>query len=104
MTSPRARRSFEPNKLLDVGPVASTGGNVLVKGDADEVLQSLGTAAVQPRLFLNDPPYNRRTRFHHYSDSQPRSDWLSERTRQVRLMRDLLTEDGSLSRFCQYPR
>lgn len=79
-----------------VGPTVAEGENVLVNGHADDVLASLSDAAVRPRLFLIDPPYNRRTKFCHYSDSQPRDVWLEDRTRQVRVMRDLLTDDGSL--------
>jgi adenine-specific DNA-methyltransferase len=92
---PTRRNLGRPSGAGYSGPIAAEGENVLVNGQADDVLESLASAAVQPRLFLIDPPYNRRTKFHHYSDSQRRDDWLEDRTRQARLMRDLLTDDGS---------
>lgn len=89
-------RSSALGSLAKVGPAVAEGENALVRGEADDVLASLCAAGVQARLFLIDPPYNRRTKFHHYSDSQRRDVWLEDRSRQARVMRDLLNEDGSL--------
>lgn len=89
-------RSFESDGDLAVGPVVAGMENVLVNGEADEVLTSLSGSGVRPRLFLIDPPYNRRTKFHHYSDSQRRDEWLEDRTRHAFAMHELLSDDGSL--------
>jgi adenine-specific DNA-methyltransferase len=45
---------------------------------------------------LIDPPYNRRTRFHHYGDSQSSDVWLATIRDHCTGLRHLLAEDGSL--------
>lgn len=70
---------------------------MLINGEADAGLKALTTQA--PGLFraaIIDPPYNRRTKFHHYNDSTKRTQWVAERTRQAAMLRELLREDGSL--------
>ncbi|MEK6210899.1 MAG: site-specific DNA-methyltransferase [Pseudomonadota bacterium] len=48
------------------------------------------------RLALIDPPYNRRTKFHHYNDSSRRDSWAIARELHADCLRSLLREDGSL--------
>lgn len=80
-------------------PRLARAGNLLVTGQADTVLDALATDPEGPvpvRLALLDPPYNRRTRFHHYADSVGRPAWVDERRRQLARVRELLTPDGSV--------
>lgn len=77
--------------------LVSEGQSALINADADEVLPVVADVAKgRFRAAIVDPPYNRRTRFHHYSDSAARSDWADARERQVRFLRSLLRTDGSL--------
>jgi adenine-specific DNA-methyltransferase len=48
------------------------------------------------QLALLDPPYNRRTKFHHYVDSSDPRVWVSERLAHLSLIRDRLLETGSV--------
>ncbi|MDP2401300.1 MAG: site-specific DNA-methyltransferase [Actinomycetota bacterium] len=73
------------------------GQSALVHADADDVLPLLVESGEGMfRAAIVDPPYNRRTKFHHYSDSTLRTDWAAERERQAKLLRRLLSVDGSL--------
>jgi len=72
------------------------GGSVLVNKDALSTLDKLGDAPLGIRLALIDPPYNRRTKFHHYGDSASRDGWASEIEQTCRKLRQHLSEDGSL--------
>jgi len=80
-----------------LGLLVSDGESVLINADADDVLPVLAQAAEgQFRAAVVDPPYNRRTKFHHYSDSTERTDWADARERQAGFLRRLLRVDGSL--------
>lgn len=94
----KATRSGDPRmSALDrLARAAQAGGCALVRGDADKILPALEPLAGQVRLVLIDPPYNRRTRFHHYDDSESRDAWSEQRLRHIEAMYPLLTEDGSL--------
>lgn len=70
--------------------------SVLVQGDAGDVLAATAPLSGAARLVLIDPPYNRRTRFHHYDDSSPRHQWADERRRHLLQLHPLLAPDGSL--------
>ena len=72
------------------------GQSVLVHGDAEVTLGCFRACSARARLALIDPPYNRRTRFHHYEDSSSSDDWLSSLEANCLRLRDLLTDDGSL--------
>lgn len=66
-------------------------------GDAGEFLAEVAEqhrGAV--RLALLDPPYNTRAKFHHYGDSMHSDEWLAERRHHMELVRDALTDDGSV--------
>lgn len=81
---------------LTLGELAASGHSVLFGGEASDALDQLRQLAGRVRLVLTDPPYNRRTRFHHYSDSQGRDHWLTERREHAESIHQLLREDGSL--------
>jgi adenine-specific DNA-methyltransferase len=78
---------------LPVGPDE----NVLVQGQAGDALPGLlDSCRGQVRLALLDPPYNTTSRFHHYSDSVASETWLADRREHLSIVRDLLSDDGSL--------
>jgi adenine-specific DNA-methyltransferase len=81
---------------LDLADLVAGGASVLVRGDAADTLSALGTGSRSVRLALIDPPYNRRTKFHHYDDSSCRGVWLEELERNCGALHGLLREDGSL--------
>ena len=93
---------MQHNLLIDENPLGSLathvnqGESVLVRGDASEALNTLGANRNIARLVLIDPPYNRRTRFHHYNDSTSSDKWLTTIQDHCSDLRDLLTSDGSL--------
>jgi adenine-specific DNA-methyltransferase len=70
--------------------------SVLVRADALEVLEELTDCSDLVRLVLIDPPYNRRTKFHHYNDSTCSFKWLEMLKLHCTKLRNLLTIDGSL--------
>ena len=47
-------------------------------------------------LALLDPPYNTRSRFHHYVDQAHPEQWLLERREDVQAVLPLLTETASV--------
>ena len=70
---------------------------MLIQGDNLE-----GAKALMPyfagrvKCFAIDPPYNTRSAFEHYDDNLEHSTWLSMMYPRLELMRDLLSEDGSI--------
>lgn len=81
---------------LRLRDLLANGASVLVRGDAEQTLASLRDEAPSVRLALIDPPYNRRTKFHHYDDSSCRDVWLDGLERNCAALHALLREDGSL--------
>lgn len=73
--------------------------NMLIFGDNLLALQSLAT---DPRVkgkvkcIFIDPPYNTGSAFEHYDDGMEHSLWLSMMRERLELLRDLLSEDGSI--------
>ncbi|MBR7551274.1 site-specific DNA-methyltransferase, partial [Mycobacterium tuberculosis] len=43
-----------------------------------------------------DPPYNTQSAFEHYDDKLEHSQWLSMMYPRLQLLKDLLSEDGSI--------
>lgn len=73
------------------------GCSTMMRADAADILPALlQSGAARFRLALIDPPYNRRTKFHHYNDSSSRDSWAIERERHADWLRSLLRDDGSL--------
>ena len=70
--------------------------SILVRANASEVLNQINTCRSLARLVLIDPPYNRRTKFHHYNDSVDRNNWQKTIEEHCLKLRNLLTPDGSL--------
>ena len=84
------------DSLDALAALVENGDSVLVRGDASVALNALGRFSSIARLVLIDPPYNRRTRFHHYNDSTSNDNWLKTIKAHCCDLRDLLSSDGSL--------
>jgi adenine-specific DNA-methyltransferase len=81
---------------LAVSSMLAEGRSVLINGDAEATLAQIAGLGQQARLVLIDPPYNRRTKFHHYDDSSSRTRWLEHLAGNCERLLDLLSDDGSL--------
>lgn len=83
-------------KSLNLLPnLLNQGKSILVCGDAAVVLNAVCTIKPMARLVLIDPPYNRRTKFHHYNDSTCSDRWLSNLQTNCSFLFNALTPDGS---------
>lgn len=88
-----------PYRLLE--PVETVGdastGNLLIQGDNLEALKALlPFYAGRVKCIFIDPPYNTKSAFEHYDDNLEHSQWLSMMYPRLELLRDLLSEDGSI--------
>jgi adenine-specific DNA-methyltransferase len=72
-------------------------GNMLIQGDNLDALKALlPFYAGQVKCIYIDPPYNTRSAFEHYDDNLEHSQWLAMMWPRLELLRDLLSEDGSI--------
>lgn len=90
-----------PYRLLEEDPALGYGdrdtGNMLIQGDNLEALKSLlPFYAGQVKCIYIDPPYNTGSAFEHYDDNLEHSKWLAMMWPRMELLRELLTEDGSI--------
>ncbi|NUN60617.1 MAG: site-specific DNA-methyltransferase [Burkholderiaceae bacterium] len=90
-----------PYRLLENvsthGEPASAQGNLLIQGDNLEALKALlPFYRGQVKCIFIDPPYNTKSAFEHYDDNLEHSQWLSMMLPRLQLLRDLLSEDGSI--------
>jgi adenine-specific DNA-methyltransferase len=83
-------------EIRDVPSLVKAGQNVAALEDASTLLAQLSPLGESIRLALIDPPYNRRTKFHHYSDSISSESWRAEREEHCAHLRALLLDNGSL--------
>jgi adenine-specific DNA-methyltransferase len=88
-----------PYRLLEsieqVGDLASQ--NLLIQGDNLDALKALlPFYAGRVKCIFIDPPYNTKSAFEHYDDNLEHSQWLSMMYPRLELLRDLLSEDGSI--------
>ena len=87
-----------PYRLLE--PVSSHGtgaDNLLIQGDNLEALKALlPFYRGQVKCIFIDPPYNTKSAFEHYDDNLEHSQWLSMMLPRLQLLRDLLSDDGSI--------
>jgi len=71
--------------------------NLLIQGDNLEALKALlPYYAGQVKCIFIDPPYNTRSAFEHYDDNLEHAQWLSMMYPRMVLLRELLSEDGSI--------
>lgn len=94
-----AYRLLEPDPSLSAGEPASE--NLLIQGDNLEALKALlPFYAGRVKCIAIDPPYNTRSAFAHYDDNLEHTTWLAMMYPRLELLRDLLSEDGSIWVFC----
>lgn len=98
-----ARRATQvvPYRLLEEDPALSYGDpqtqNMLIQGDNLAALKSLlPYYAGQVKCIYIDPPYNTGSAFEHYDDNLEHSTWLTMMYPRLELLRDLLSEEGSI--------
>ena len=94
-----ARRA--PYRLLEEAPELGAGdkscGNMLIQGDNLDALKALlPFYAGRVKCVYIDPPYNTRSAFEHYDDNLEHSQWLAMMWPRLELLRELLSEDGSI--------
>ncbi|WP_414896860.1 site-specific DNA-methyltransferase [Rhodovulum sp. YEN HP10] len=89
-----------PYRLLDEVPELSRGEGaegLLVQGDNLEALKALlPFYAGRVKCIYIDPPYNTRSAFEHYDDSLEHAKWLAMIVPRLMLLREFLSEDGSI--------
>jgi adenine-specific DNA-methyltransferase len=90
-----------PYRLLEEVPELGAGdanaGNMLIQGDNLEALKALlPFYAGRVKCIYIDPPYNTKSAFEHYDDNLEHSQWLAMIYPRLELLRDLLSEDGSI--------
>lgn len=88
-------RLLQPVKSLSYGDENSP--NMLIQGDNLEALKALlPYYAGQVKCIFIDPPYNTKSAFEHYDDNLEHAKWLSMMYPRMVLLRELLSEDGSI--------
>ena len=71
--------------------------NLLIKGNNKGVLPELvATYGNKIRCIYIDPPYNNGDNYHYYNDNTSQSSWLKDMRDVLRLLKPLLTKDGSI--------
>lgn len=90
-----------PYRLLEQVAELSYGDadneNLLIQGDNLEALKALVPLyAGKVKCIYIDPPYNTKSAFEHYDDNLEHSQWLSLMYPRLELLRELLSEDGSI--------
>lgn len=90
-----------PYRLLEEVPDLSAGdpdaGNMLIQGDNLDALKALlPFYAGRVKCIYIDPPYNTKSAFEHYDDNLEHTKWLAMMWPRLELLRDLLSEDGSI--------
>lgn len=71
--------------------------NLLIQGDNLDALKALlPFYRGRVKCIFIDPPYNTKSAFEHYDDNLEHSQWLSMMQPRLTLLRELLTEDGSI--------
>jgi adenine-specific DNA-methyltransferase len=88
-------RLLEPVAELSYGDADTE--NLLIQGDNLDALKALlPYYAGRVKCIAIDPPYNTRSAFQHYDDNLEHSTWLSLMYPRLEMLRDLLSEDGSI--------
>jgi len=88
-------RLLEPVKELSYGDPNNE--NMLIQGDNLEALKALiPLYAGKVKCIFIDPPYNTKSAFEHYDDNLEHSKWLSMMYPRLELLRELLSENGSI--------
>lgn len=90
-----------PYRLLNTQDQYSYGDqdteNMVIQGDNLDTLKALlPYYAGQVKCIFIDPPYNTKSAFEHYDDNLEHTRWLEMMYPRLELLRDLLSEDGSI--------
>ena len=90
-----------PYRLLEEVAEHSGGdrdtGNMLIQGDNLDALKALlPFYAGRVKCIYIDPPYNTRSAFEQYDDNLEHTRWLAMMWPRLELLRELLSEDGSV--------
>jgi adenine-specific DNA-methyltransferase len=89
--------STAPSPLGAQGRGAGPHDNLLIQGDNLQALKALlPFYRGQVKCIFIDPPYNTKSAFEHYDDNLEHAQWLSMMLPRLQLLRELLTEDGSI--------
>jgi len=103
------RAARVPYRLLEAVPehgggdveARATTPNMLIQGDNLDALKSLlPFYAGKVKCIYIDPPYNTGSAFEHYDDNLEHSQWLAMMWPRIELLRELLSEDGSIWVSC----
>lgn len=97
----RSKANQVPYRLLEEQPKLSYGDsdsqNMLIQGDNLDALKALlPYYAGKVKCIFIDPPYNTKSAFEHYDDNLEHSQWLTMMYPRLELLRELLSEDGSI--------
>ena len=97
----KARQASRHVQYRLLQPVAEVGDpaaeNLLIQGDNLDALKSLlPLYAGRVKCVFIDPPYNTKSAFEHYDDNLEHSQWLSMMYPRLVLLRELMSEDGSI--------
>ena len=88
-----------PYRVLEPVSVHGDGNadNLLIQGDNLDALKALlPFYRGRVKCIFIDPPYNTKSAFEHYDDNLEHSQWLSMMQPRLVLLRELLSEDGSI--------
>lgn len=90
-----------PYRLLQTvsthGDAAQAAHNLLIHGDNLQALKALlPFYRGRVKCIFIDPPYNTQSAFEHYDDKLEHSQWLTMMLPRLQLLRELLSEDGSI--------
>ncbi len=93
--------SKAPYRLLEHVPELTYGEadseNMLIQGDNLDALKTLlPFYAGRVKCIYIDPPYNTKSAFEHYDDNLEHAKWLAMIYPRLELLRELLSEDGSI--------
>ena len=93
-------RVLRPHRAMPagVGEQGPAGGaNLLIQGDNLAALKALlPFYRGRVKCIFIDPPYNTQSAFEHYDDKLEHSQWLTMMLPRLQLLRELLSEDGSI--------
>jgi adenine-specific DNA-methyltransferase len=79
------------------GDATAARDNLLIQGDNLQALKALlPFYRGKVKCIFIDPPYNTKSAFEHYDDNLEHSQWLSMMLPRLQVLRDLLSEDGSI--------
>lgn len=93
----QASREVPYHLLKQEGVYGDSAENLLIQGDNLLALKALiPFYAGRVKCIFIDPPYNTQSAFAHYDDKLEHSQWLSMMYPRLVLLRDLLSEDGSI--------